>query len=157
MQINCSVVNYLIYSSEKDHLQSIKRDIYSASKAICLAQDQAGKTSLECENLEKEISTLVSEIQDMKSKLAVTREKIKEEGRVQQGCREKMERHKVGTEEVERCCPVQQELGELKRKITDLKDKRECDNKAKLVELATVHACLDVEHFDTIRGSSAHR
>ncbi len=111
------------FTPERDHLQSLKRDVYAASKSICLAQDSAAQAGLECDTLEKEISTLVHEIQNLKEELEETRRKNEEEGRVGRECRGRMERHRTRAEEVEQACPVQQELEGLRAAIERLKDR----------------------------------
>ena len=122
-----SYTHNFFLSQEKEYFHSVERDICAASKSICLSQDEAAQTSLACDNLEKEITVLISETQGLRSKLRGNQETLEMEGKLQQKYREKMMRHQVLTEEVEQSSPVQQELLELQRKIDELKERRKSD------------------------------
>lgn len=115
---------------EKEHLQSIKRDVCAASKSICLAQDRAAQVGLECGTLEKETAALVHEIQGLREELEETRRKTEEEYKLVRECREKMDRHRSRTDAAEQACPIQQELEGLRMAIDDLKDRSKCTKTA---------------------------
>ena len=113
----------MLYGADKEYLSSIEREICSTAKGICLTQDVVAQTSLECDNLEKETMSVISETQELKCKLKRVRESLQEERRFQQQYREKITNHTARMAEVDQASPVQQELEQLRRQIAELKEK----------------------------------
>lgn len=81
------------------------------------------QTSLECDDLEKETVSIISETQELKSKLKRVREGLQEERKFQQRYRDKIANHVARMVEVDQASPVQQELERLRRQIAELKEK----------------------------------
>ena len=82
------------------------------------------QTGLDCSNLEKETMSVISETQELKTKLSRVQESLRQEKQLQQQYGEKIANHKARMEEVDQASPVQRELEQLRKQIDELKEKR---------------------------------
>ena len=116
----------------------------SANKAITLAQDRAAQANLCCQQLEKSITRLVAERQDLQGQLEGVEWERKREKRRREEYGSKMERHRQRVSSAEEDSEAHRELAELQHKKQWLEDS------SKLI-LYYVHVVL-FKYKDHFRG-----
>ena len=107
-----------LYFSEKEQLKAAEREIYNCNKIIWLAQSDLTEKHQECNQLNMEISSLVSECHNLEYELIKAGEK---EIKRCKECEMMMNNHTVKVKELEKTLPLQVELECLCSYMEELK------------------------------------
>ena len=106
-------------------MNSLQRDIDAASKSICLCQEETNKLTTVCSQLEKDMSSLVTDNAKLSLQLKLAEEEATKDTVVFEQQRTKMAAHREATKQVERSLPLQQKLESTQASIDSLKEKSE--------------------------------
>ena len=111
--------------TEEEKQNRLQRDINSASKSICLCQEETTKLTALCSQLEKDMSSLVTDNAKLSHQLELAEKEAAKDEVLFAQQRTKMAAHKEATKLVERSLPVQQNLESAQASINSLKEKSE--------------------------------
>ena len=109
-------------------MNNLQRDIDAASKSICVCQEETTKLTAVCSQLEKDMSSLVTDNAKLSLQLKLAEEEAAKDAGVFEQQRTKMAAHKEATKLVERSLPIQQKLESTQASIDSLKGKSEQRN-----------------------------
>ena len=113
---------WICFASENEKLKSVAACVYSANRAITLAQDRAAQAGLSCQQLERSIARLVAERQDLQEQLEGVEWERKRGERRREEYGNKMERHRQRVSSAEQDSEAHRELAELQHKKQRLED-----------------------------------
>lgn len=110
------------FTAEHERLKCVVVSVCSANRAITVAQDRAAQTSLSCQQLDKSITSLTAEREDLQRQLErASREREREEKRRAE-YRKKMAAHQEKVSHAEQGSSVHMQLAELQAKKQQLED-----------------------------------
>ena len=104
-------------------MTTIKRQITSATKAICLAKDETGAVGAECSRLQKEIELKTSIIERHRLNLRRAKQEQLSLESLSAKYGEKMAKHSTKIQETEQRNAVQQEFETTMEKLRKLREK----------------------------------
>lgn len=108
------------FTSEHERLKCVVVSVCSANRAITVAQDRAAQSGLSCQQLEKSITSLTAEREDLQRQLErASREREREE-KIRAEYRKKMAAHQEKVSHAEQGSSIHMQLAELQAKKQQL-------------------------------------